>query len=78
MLTVSSPALAATRIVATPINADLASCIALVTRLHLRPVLRDILWKLRMFAPSGATCQAILAKILERYPLERIFENAEA
>ena len=31
-----------------------------------------ISWKLRMFVPTDATGAAILAKVLERYPVERI------
>jgi hypothetical protein len=37
-----------------------------------------ISWKLRMFVPTDATGTAILAKVLERYPLERIAERAAA
>jgi hypothetical protein len=37
-----------------------------------------ISWKLRMFVPIDATGTAILAKVLERYPLERIAERAAA
>jgi hypothetical protein len=35
-----------------------------------------ISWKLRMFVPTDATGPAILAKVLERYPLERIADRA--
>ena len=37
-----------------------------------------ISWKLRMFVPIDATGTAILAKLLERYPLERIADRAAA
>jgi hypothetical protein len=35
-----------------------------------------ISWKLRMFVPTDAAGPAILAKVLERYPLIRIGERA--
>jgi hypothetical protein len=35
-----------------------------------------ISWKLRMFVPTDATGTAILAKLLDRYPLERIADRA--
>ena len=37
-----------------------------------------ISWKLRMFVPIDATGTGILAKLLERYPLERIADRAAA
>jgi hypothetical protein len=37
-----------------------------------------ISWKLRMFVPTDGTGPAILAKVLERYPLERIADRAAA
>jgi C-terminal domain on Strawberry notch homologue len=37
-----------------------------------------ISWKLRMFVPTDASGPAILAKVLERYPVERIAERAAA
>ena len=37
-----------------------------------------ISWKLRMFVPTDATGAAILAKVLERYPVERIDEREAA
>jgi hypothetical protein len=37
-----------------------------------------ISWKLRMFVPTDTTGAAILAKLLERYPLERIADRAAA
>jgi hypothetical protein len=37
-----------------------------------------ISWKLRMFVPTDATGTAILAKLLERFPLERIADRAAA
>ena len=37
-----------------------------------------ISWKLRMFVPADATGPAILAKVLERYPLVRIADRAAA
>jgi hypothetical protein len=37
-----------------------------------------ISWKLRMFVPTDATGTAILTKLLERYPLERIADRAAA
>ncbi|QGZ35223.1 strawberry notch family protein [Nitratireductor sp. ac15] len=37
-----------------------------------------ISWKLRMFVPTDASGPAILAKVLERYPVERIGEREAA
>jgi len=37
-----------------------------------------ISWKLRMFVPTGTTGVGVLAKVLERYPLERIGEREAA
>ena len=37
-----------------------------------------ISWKLRMFAPTDTSGPAILAKVMERYPVERITERAAA
>ena len=37
-----------------------------------------ISWKLRLFVPADATGPAILAKVLERYPLARIADRAAA
>jgi hypothetical protein len=37
-----------------------------------------ISWKLRVFVPTDAAGPAILAKVLERYPLIRIGERAAA
>jgi hypothetical protein len=37
-----------------------------------------ISWKLRMFVPTDASGAAILAKVLERYPVERIAEREAA
>ena len=37
-----------------------------------------ISWKLRMFVPTDAAGPAILAKVLERYPLARIAEREAA
>jgi hypothetical protein len=37
-----------------------------------------ISWKLRMFVPTDAAGPAILAKVLERYPLERIADRVAA
>ena len=37
-----------------------------------------ISWKLRMFVPTDGTGAAILAKVLERYPVERIGEREAA
>ena len=37
-----------------------------------------ISWKLRMFVPTHATGAAILAKLLERYPIQRIGEREAA
>jgi hypothetical protein len=37
-----------------------------------------ISWKLRMFVPTDAAGRAILAKVLERYPLSRVAERAAA
>jgi predicted RNA methylase len=37
-----------------------------------------ISWKLRMFVPTDATGVAVLAKVMERYPLQRIAEREAA
>ena len=37
-----------------------------------------ISWKLRMFIPTDATGVAILAKVMERYPLSRIAKREAA
>jgi hypothetical protein len=37
-----------------------------------------ISWKLRMFVPTDASGGGVLAKVLERYPIERIGERAAA
>jgi hypothetical protein len=37
-----------------------------------------ISWKLRMFVPTQATGPAIMAKVLERYPVSRIVDRAAA
>ena len=37
-----------------------------------------ISWKLRMFVPTDATAAAILSKVLERYPVERVSEREAA
>ena len=37
-----------------------------------------ISWKLRMFVPTDTSGTAILAKLLERYPLERVADRAAA
>ena len=37
-----------------------------------------ISWKLRMFIPTDASGPAILAKVLERYPVQRIGEREAA
>jgi hypothetical protein len=37
-----------------------------------------ISWKLRMFVPSDATGVGVLAKLLERYPVERTCEREAA
>jgi len=37
-----------------------------------------ISWKLRMFVPTDATGAAILARVMERYPLSRICEREAA
>ena len=37
-----------------------------------------ISWKLRMFVPADTSGPAILAKVIERYPVERIAERAAA
>ena len=37
-----------------------------------------ISWKLRMFVPTDATGLGVLAKVLERYPVERIGEREAA
>jgi hypothetical protein len=37
-----------------------------------------ISWKLRMFVPTDASGVGVLAKVLERYPVERIGEREVA
>ncbi len=37
-----------------------------------------ISWKLRMFVPTDAAGPGVLAKVLERYPVERVGERAAA
>ncbi|HVZ07909.1 bifunctional class I SAM-dependent methyltransferase/DEAD/DEAH box helicase [Rhodopila sp.] len=37
-----------------------------------------ISWKLRLFVPTGASGPAILAKVMERYPVERVGEREAA
>jgi hypothetical protein len=37
-----------------------------------------ISWKLRMFVPTNATGVAVLARVLDRYPVERIGEREAA
>jgi hypothetical protein len=37
-----------------------------------------ISWKLRMFMPTDATGLGVLAKVLERYPVERTCEREAA
>jgi hypothetical protein len=37
-----------------------------------------ISWKLRMFVPTDATGVGVLAKVLERYPVERVAEREAA
>ena len=37
-----------------------------------------ISWKLRMFVPTDATGAAILAEVMERYPLSRVCEREAA
>jgi hypothetical protein len=37
-----------------------------------------ISWKLRMFVPSAATGASVLARVLERYPIERVGEREAA
>jgi hypothetical protein len=37
-----------------------------------------ISWKLRMFVPTDATGVAVLARVLDRYPIERIGEREAA
>jgi hypothetical protein len=37
-----------------------------------------ISWKLRMFVPTDTSGSAILAKVIERYPLVRVTERAAA
>ena len=48
-------------------------------RLRAYGLFREIIsWKLRLFVPADATGPAILAKVLERYPLARIADRAAA
>ena len=35
-------------------------------------------WKLRMFVPTDASGADVLAKVIERYPIERIAERVAA
>ncbi len=37
-----------------------------------------ISWKLRMFVPTDASGAGVLAKVLERYPLERVADREAA
>ena len=37
-----------------------------------------ISWKLRMFVPTDGEGAAVLAKVLERYPVERVIEREAA
>jgi hypothetical protein len=37
-----------------------------------------ISWKLRMFVPTEATGRAIIAKVLERYPVSQVVDRAAA
>jgi hypothetical protein len=37
-----------------------------------------ISWKLRMFVPTDANGAGVLAKVLERYPIERVSEREAA
>ena len=37
-----------------------------------------ISWKLRLFVPTDATGVEVLARLLERYPLERVGEREAA
>ena len=37
-----------------------------------------ISWKLRMFVPTDASGAEVLAKVLDRYPIERIAEREAA
>ena len=48
-------------------------------RLHAYGLFHEIIsWKLRMFIPTDASGPAILAKVLERYPVQRIGEREAA
>ena len=52
---------------------------AMRDRLRAYGLFREIIsWKLRLFVPTDATGPAILAKVLERYPVARIAERAAA
>ena len=52
---------------------------AMRDRLHAYGLFSEIIsWKLRMFVPTSADGAAILAKVLERYPIERLGEREAA
>ncbi len=51
----------------------------MVDRLKAIGLISEIIsWKLRLFVPTGATGPAILARLMERYPLLRIADRAAA
>ena len=51
----------------------------MVDRLKAFGLVSEIIsWKLRLFVPTGTSGPAILAKVMERYPLVRIADKAAA
>jgi predicted RNA methylase len=51
----------------------------MVDRLKARGLISEIIsWKLRLFVPTGTEGQSILSAVMERHPLVRIAEKAEA
>jgi hypothetical protein len=52
---------------------------AMRNRLSVYGLFHEIIsWKLRMFVPTDATGPSIIAKLMERYPVERIGEREAA
>ena len=51
----------------------------MVERLKAFGLMSEIIsWKLRLFVPTGATAAAIVATLMERYPLTRIADKTAA
>lgn len=52
---------------------------AMVERLKAMGLMSEIIaWKLRLFVPTGADGPVILAKLLDRHPLQRVIDRAAA